>query len=451
MESTLNFQNRGHSFDAELCYRWLCVLKATGALSSEYILRRRKSLSKLQRKISKELSSTTFTTDSSVGVVLEDSKHSKEMDSACTDDIAAARLLIDCKGVKTQAPGLTSSLFWNNSCNDGKVPLLKTVLNSIPGKQHTIKDSLLLKLKRQLPNEFGNFTEITTHTFPDLFPIPMALSRTNPLNLKSVKNRQHLLDFYDGRFCDKMFIFWMFGILTRHKSVRETCAFFKKNTKAREKYEKLLNDPDLEVKLENAIKNENSKEAKKLNEKFSSLLKTVGGNTPWSSMERKTTLGNLKALCGHFGLPSIFLTIAPCIADSQICVNLCNGIKYNYSMNQSTHEERSKWTAENPVASAKAFHLIVETVVHVFLGIKTGNIRRSTFTHCCETVDNDSIPGGNDAVLAEAFEKHLQSRRGFLGVTQAFYSIFEPQGRGALHLHAPVWNILRAELTARCK
>ena len=89
MESTLNFQNKGHSFDAELCYKWLCVLKRTGALSSEYILRRRKSLSKLQRKISTELFSTSTTTNSSVGVVLQESKNAKEMDSACTDDVAA--------------------------------------------------------------------------------------------------------------------------------------------------------------------------------------------------------------------------------------------------------------------------------------------------------------------------------------------------------------------------
>ena len=220
MESTLNFQNRGDSFDAQLCYKWLAVLKRTGALSSDYILRRKKSLSKLQRKISKELSSTSCTTDSSVGVVLEESRHAKDMDSACTDDVAAARMVIDSKGVKRQAPGFTSSLFWNNSCNDGKVPILKTVLNTIPGKHHTIKDSLLLKLKRQLPSEFGNMTEITTHTFPDLFPIPLTAPKCNPLKLNTVKNRQHLLDFYDGRFYDKMFIFWLFGILTRHKSVR---------------------------------------------------------------------------------------------------------------------------------------------------------------------------------------------------------------------------------------
>ena len=119
-------------------------------------------------------------------------------------------------------------------------------------------------------------------------------------------------------------------------------------------------------------------------------------------------------------------------------------------MTQSTHKERSKWTAENPVASAKAFHLIMETVVHVFIGIKTGNIRRSTFTHCNGNSNVKRFSEDDDTILALAFERYIESRKGFLGVTQAFFSIFEPQGRGALHLHALIWNILSAELTARC-
>ena len=82
----------------------------------------------------------------------------------------------------------------------------------------------------------------------------------------------------------------------------ETCANFKRNTDARRKYEKLLNDPDLEAKLEQALKNENSRKAKKLNEKFSGLLRIVGGHTPWSTSERRMTLGKVKALCGFFWL-----------------------------------------------------------------------------------------------------------------------------------------------------
>ena len=72
----------------------------------------------------------------------------------------------------------------------------------------------------------------------------------------------------------------MFGILTRHKSVYETCAFFKRNTEARQKYEDLCNDPDLEEKLEGALKNEDFRDATKLNQNFGSLLRLVGGNAP---------------------------------------------------------------------------------------------------------------------------------------------------------------------------
>ena len=228
----------------------------------------------------------------------------------------------------------------------------------------------------------------------------------------------------------------------------ETCAFFKRNTDARRKYEKLLNDPDLEAKLERALKNENSRKAKKLNEKFSGLLRIVGGHTPWSTSERRMTLGKVKALCGFFGLPSIFLTIAPCLADSQIAINLCNNINCNYRMKESTHQERSKWTAANPVASAKAFRLIMDTVIQTFIGIPTGNLRRSTFTDV-RTVD-PSCYENNDTLLADDFEKHLESRRGFLGVAQAYYGIFEPQGRMALHMHGLVWTMVNAELIARC-
>ena len=117
-------------------------------------------------------------------------------------------------------------------------------------------------------------------------------------------------------------------------------------------------------------------------------------------------------------------------------------------MKESTHEERSKWAAENPVASAKAFRLIIDTVVQTFIGIPVGNLRRSTFTDI--GAGKISSFEADDTLLADAFEKHIKSRRGFLGVTQAFYGIFEPQGRGALHMHALIWTLVNAELIARC-
>ena len=207
MESALNRQNRGQSFNVADSYNFLKLLKKTGALSPEFTVKRKSSLGLLQRKVDMEMSRISNTTDSSTGIVLETSQRIQQMDNSCSDDVAAARLLTENNGMKSAAPGITSSLFWNKASHNSKIPLLKSMLGVLPGAKRMDTDSLLLKIKRELPNEFVNFSEITTHTFPDLFPIPLNYSEANPLNFKSVNVRRHLLDFYDGRFCDKMFIF----------------------------------------------------------------------------------------------------------------------------------------------------------------------------------------------------------------------------------------------------
>ena len=170
-------------------------------------MKRKSSLGLLQRKVNIEMTSITDTTDSSTGIVLETSARVHQMDDICSEDVAAARLLIENDDVKIGAPGISTSLFWNKASQNGKLPLLNSVMGNLHGNQVMETDPLLLKIKRELPNEFDNFTKITTHTFPDLFPIPLTNSKRDPLKLKSVSVRRHLLNFYDGRFSDKMFIF----------------------------------------------------------------------------------------------------------------------------------------------------------------------------------------------------------------------------------------------------
>ena len=89
-------------------------------------------------------------------------------------------------GVSKLDPGVNSSLFWNKSSHCGNLPLLRNMLSNLPGKRRSCTDSLLLKINRELPNEFKNFTQITTHTFPDLFPIPL---KDKTISLTNVKIR----------------------------------------------------------------------------------------------------------------------------------------------------------------------------------------------------------------------------------------------------------------------
>ena len=109
-------------------------------------------------------------------------------------------------------------------------------------------------------------------------------------------------------------------MLPRHTTIRNISSFLKKNTNAKRRFEDLCNQDDLEDKLKYAMRNSESPEAKRLNKEFNSLINVLGGYTPWSTAERQRTLGKLYAMSNFMGPPSFFFTIAPCIADSEICL-----------------------------------------------------------------------------------------------------------------------------------
>ena len=126
-------------------------------------------------------------------------------------------------------------------------------------------------------------------------------------------------------------------------------------------------------------------------------------------------------MTNFFGLPSFFITMAPCIADSKICIDLLNNTKCVYNYELSTHEQRMRWTAENPVASAKAFHLIVDALVSTFLNIPC---TKSRHVPPVDSLDIEDVSGesGDDhsGSLTDAFKRHLRRKLGCLGVPVDF-------------------------------
>ena len=170
--------------------------------------------------------------------------------------------------------------------------------------------------------------------------------------------------------------------------------------------------------------------------------------------ERQRTLGKLYAMTNFFGLPSFFITMAPCIADSRICIELLNNTKCVYDYELSTHEQRSRWTAENPVSSAKAFHIIVEALVSTFLNIPCGKTKRSRPLDTLDIEKKDSENSNGEehdsGSIEDTFKRHLRSKLGCLGVPVAFYGIYEAQARMALHVHGLFWTLLSSELLSKC-
>ena len=318
MESRLNAQNQGLTFDAQKSIDWIETLKRTKVFDEGFHLRRASAIEKIQRRVNQELRTVTDM-NASTGVVVDDSEMIERMAKANEDDVARARQTVDDHGEVSSAPGITSCLYTKSNESQGKMPILKAVLNKTKKKSPIdTLDNLILTLDKDLPNEFGDFPRITQMTFPDLFPIPVNEYTFMGTSMMNKDVRRHLLDFYDGRFCDTKFIFWMFNILTRHSEIKNCSTFFKHKhrTQARMKFEELCNMENLEQRLEYALKNEDSEDAKNLTKAFHDLISVVGGRTPWTTGERQRTLGKLYAMTNFFGLPSFFITMAPCIADS---------------------------------------------------------------------------------------------------------------------------------------
>ena len=206
MEARLNAENRGQSFNAKNCTTWIKVLLRTQAFSESFVLRRKTAIDRIQREVNAQLRKVTDI-HSKAGIIIEDSPIAEHMVKMNEDDIARARQVLDDNGKASAAPGITSCLYTNDSINQGEVPILKTVLKECGKKNLYELNNLFLTLDRELPNEFTKFPRITALTFPDKFPLYVDDHTFMGEGTLDLKVRRHLLNFYDGRFCDADFIF----------------------------------------------------------------------------------------------------------------------------------------------------------------------------------------------------------------------------------------------------
>ena len=92
---------------------------------SEIERKRGEELKRIASDTKKRLSSVTKTTDSVHGVVLENNSLLKRVADESSDDVAGARSVVNERGVKSDVPGITSSLFNNTGSYGGNLPALR--------------------------------------------------------------------------------------------------------------------------------------------------------------------------------------------------------------------------------------------------------------------------------------------------------------------------------------
>ena len=110
MESRLNAQNKGLTFDAQETIDWTKTLQRTQVFDEGFVLRRASAIEEIERKVNRELSAVTDMS-SSTGIVVDDSEIVNRMAKVNEDDVGRARQTVDNNGAVSSAPGFTSSLY----------------------------------------------------------------------------------------------------------------------------------------------------------------------------------------------------------------------------------------------------------------------------------------------------------------------------------------------------
>ena len=118
MESRLNAQNMGLSFDAKETIDWIKTLQRTQVFDERFVLRRASAIEKIERKVNKELTTVTDM-NSSTGIVVDDSEIVNRMARVNEDDVGRARQTVNDHGAVSSTPGITSCLYTKSNENQG--------------------------------------------------------------------------------------------------------------------------------------------------------------------------------------------------------------------------------------------------------------------------------------------------------------------------------------------
>jgi hypothetical protein len=135
--------------------------------------------------------------------------------------------------------------------------------------------------------------------------------------------------------------------------------------------------------------------------KLISDLDHVGGHVQGSLTSKRYMRNEIWSLISYVGAPSWFITFAPADNKHPICLYYAD-TKENFCPDIRTKNECYRLIANNPVASARFFHVMVQMFIKHVLGVD-------------------------------------QEHPGLYGNTSAYYGTVEQQGRLTLHLHLLLW------------
>ena len=250
-------------------------------------------------------------------------------------------------------------------------------------------------------NEYNN-ADMWTGGYPYLFPYQRGgpeIPRTVAVSMK--RWIKHLLCFHDGRFRrDCPFIFHVFNVLQKREVCLRTSLALHSSPVA-ESISSISHQD-----LQDAVQSLAS--GTKPNQNVCTLMnqiRSVGSKVRGTPYARQTFRREIQSLMISLGMPAFFITLNPADIHSPIvCFLSGEDIDLNSEITQNlpSSRNRAQLVAENPVAAAQYFRIVIKAFISCIMRYK-------------------KVDGG------------------IFGDVSGYYGCVEEQGRGTLHLHMVLW------------
>ena len=310
--------------------------------------------------------------------------------------------------------------------------------------------------------------------FPTVFPLGQGLSNivnaqqehqeSGPLDLEV---RTHLVHHFSQPLHNQRLLFYLHNVKYRADCGRAAASMVRTDSTRLSNFFHICMSPDFNARMEFALENPNSQEARQLVCDLSPAIVATSSHIPFSPLERGGRCANeLISLVRFCGLPNVFLTIGPDERRMAIIARLVysndNGPNGNYCRNGNTGvgaSARSFWAGPNAASDssqanpASSFADFAQQLPNMIPNLEEGEViwrqevgtlitnNPAAVTVMCqrmmEAVDECLI--GLPRTTRRSRIPGYSQPTGVLGRARAIFWVSENQGRKQLHWHGLIW------------
>ena len=304
-------------------------------------------------------------------------------------------------------------------------------LQTVASNKDNDDDNIIIPVHQDpgLMNDFSENNIQIMQSFPWMFPTGRELKCQGSLPTGLVK---HFLQFYDRRFSDHDFIFFLFDQSRRHACCRAYHATIKNNPSIINLWYDLIHDENFTRNVRQAIKYPDSPFAKELIQHVKKILNVVNNKIPLSANRDVTHLNNIQSINHYRSTAALFVTVSPDIQNNVLLLSFFKDQHKNNPLDvfkiKFDYHTRLSLVVNDPVLASQMYDLIIKNLEKFLFNFKTS----SKSSHCI-----DSFP------------------QGVLGVVHAIIKKTETQDKGLLHSHWLVYTsynqlLIRQLVTTFC-